>query len=189
MPRLPLVSDDAADPAVDEVFARSRREGREPIALYRVLANRPEFLESYSALARTLRYSATTDRALRELVILRTAQLVRSDYEWAHHVWMATAAGVSSEQIEALDAWEASSLYDVRERAALRLAEQVHALGVTDESFTTLASLVGEAGAFEVVATAAVYQSVARMIQGFGIEVEPEYEQYLEGAPSRETST
>ena len=68
------------------VFAAFHAEGREPIALYRALANAPILLRSYSTLARALRHDAVTDRCLRELVILRTAQLTDSEYEWSHHV-------------------------------------------------------------------------------------------------------
>ena len=58
MTRLPLVEGDAPDPITAEVFATSINEGRQPIALYRVLANNPVMLWSYAQLAKTLRYDA-----------------------------------------------------------------------------------------------------------------------------------
>ena len=88
MARVPLISDEDADEVVARVYGRFHEEGREPIALYRALANAPALLAAYSALATTLRYQAGTDRALRELAILRTAHLIGSRYEWAHHVVM-----------------------------------------------------------------------------------------------------
>ena len=72
---MPLVPDESADDVTASVFAAFHAEGREPIALYRALANAPILLRSYSTLARALRHDAVTDRCLRELVILRTAQL------------------------------------------------------------------------------------------------------------------
>jgi AhpD family alkylhydroperoxidase len=175
---VPLVSDETADDVTRSVFAGFHREGREPIALYRALANAPTLLRAYSVLARSLRHDAVTDRRLRELVILRTAQLTSSPYEWAHHVPMATAAGVSDEQIEALRAWEASSVFDERERAVLRGAEAVHALAVDDETYEELERTLGETGALEIVLTAAFYQSVSRLIQALDLELEPEYRAY-----------
>jgi alkylhydroperoxidase family enzyme len=173
--RVPLVPDDAADDVTTSVFAAFHAEGREPIALYRALANVPELLRSYSVLARSLRFDSVTDRRLRELVILRTAQLTDSAYEWSHHVPMAEAAGVSGDQVRALRAWQRSSAFDDREQASLRCAEEVHELGVTDETFGELERLLGMTGALEIVLTASFYQAVARIIQALALDVEPAY--------------
>jgi alkylhydroperoxidase family enzyme len=114
-------------------------------------------------------------------VILRTAQLTASAYEWAHHVPMATAAGVRPEQIRALAAWEESAAFDEHERATLRCTEEVHALEVSDASFGELVRVLGRPGAVEIVLTASFYQAVARIVQALGLEVEPAYQPYLAG--------
>jgi alkylhydroperoxidase family enzyme len=190
MTRVPLVPDNELDDVSATVLEHFRVEGREPIALYRALANVPELLRSYSVFARSLRSDATTDRGLRELVILRSAQLTESSYEWSHHVPMATAASVRVEQIDALAEWAESALFDERERIALRCAEEVHALRVTDETFAELERLLGRTGAIEIVLTASFYQAVARMVQGLGVEVEPRYAPNLESfLPGRESDT
>jgi alkylhydroperoxidase family enzyme len=181
MTRVPLVPDEAADDVVAPVLERFRAEGREPIALYRALANTPALLRSYSVLARSLRHDATSDRRLRELVILRTALLTGSAYEWSHHRPMAIDAGVTREQLGALSAWDESGLFDDSERAALRCADAVHGLEVTDAAFAELESAVGSAGAVEIVLTASFYEAVARLVQALGVEVEPEYVANLDG--------
>ena len=180
MTRVPLVPDDDLDDVSASVLEHFRTEGREPIALYRALANVPLLLRSYSVFARSLRSDATTDRNLRELVILRSAQLTGSAYEWSHHVPMATAAGVRPEQIDALADWKESTVFDERERAAVRCAEEVHALGMSDATFAELEGLLGRPGALEVVLTASFYQAVSRIVQGLGVEVERAYEPHLE---------
>ncbi|HEY7380256.1 MAG TPA: carboxymuconolactone decarboxylase family protein [Gaiella sp.] len=185
MPRLPLLPAEPEDDDVAAVFEVFGREGRAPIALYRVLAHHPSLLRSYSVLARGLRNDAATPRRLRELVILRTAQLTGSEYEWAHHRAMAEKAGVTREQLAALPRWEGSDAFDEDERAALRMAEEVHSLGVTDESFAALRDRLGPAGSLEVVLTAGFYEAVARVIQALDVELEPEYRPYL-ADPSRE---
>jgi alkylhydroperoxidase family enzyme len=173
MSRLPLVQGDAPDPITAEVFATSIREGREPIALYRVLANNPVMLRSYAHLAKTVRYDAGTPRALRELVILRIAQLCGSEYEWQHHRRMAADAGVSDEQVAALGEAASSPLFDDAQRAAIRLAEEQHELRVSDETVAALRAAVGDAATVELSLMAGLYEAVARMLQAFAIEVEP----------------
>jgi len=175
MTRVPLIPGEPEDPIAQQVFDVYRQDGREPIALYRALANSPRMLRAYSGLARGLRHEAEMPRPLRELAILRTAQLTQSKYEWAHHRLMALAAGVTERQVREVAEWRHSAAFDARERAVLQCAEDVHELGVTDESFVNLERLFGVSQAIEVVLTAAFYQAVARVLQALDLEVEPEY--------------
>ncbi|MEA2385713.1 MAG: hypothetical protein QOH72_5684 [Solirubrobacteraceae bacterium] len=181
MTRVPLVPPDDADEVVAAVFETFRAEGRDPIALYRALANAPKMLRAYSTLARGLRYEAESPRALRELSILRTAQLVHSEYEWSHHRGMAEAAGVRDEQVAALAAWRGSDAFDDRERAVLRATEEIHAIALSDDGFTEIEAALGREQAVEIVLLAGFYQAVARMIQALGLEVEPAYRDRLDG--------
>lgn len=194
MARLPLLGLEPADEITAAVFETFRQEGRDPIALYRVLAHSPPMLRAYAGLARGLRYDAATPRALRELMILRTAQLTGSDYEWAHHRAMAAANGVPDEQVDALAAWRSSTLFDGRERAALRCVEEIHDVALSDEAFTELERELGPPATIELVLLAAFYEAVARLIQALGLEVEPAYQAYLgqragDGAPVTPQST
>jgi 4-carboxymuconolactone decarboxylase len=172
MTRLPLVQGDAPDPITAEVFQTSVSEGREPIALYRVLANNPVMLRSYAQLAKTLRYDAATPRALRELMILRIAQLCRSEYEWQHHRRMAADAGVTEEQVAALGSAASSPLFDEAQRLAIRLAEEQHEHAVTDATIAALRREVGDAATVELSLLGALYEGVARILQAFAVEVE-----------------
>jgi alkylhydroperoxidase family enzyme len=179
VPRLPLLPKEATDPVTAEVFATFAAEGRDPISLYRVLAHSPLMLRAYAGLARGLRYEAQTPRALRELMILRTAQLTSSEYEWAHHRAMAAANGVPDEQVLALAQWRESDRFDERERAALRCVEEIHEVALSDEGFAELERAVGPEATVELVLLSAFYEAVARMIQAFGLEVEPQYQPFL----------
>lgn len=182
MPRVPLVSEPEDDITVS-VFEIFDQEGRQPIALYRALANSPKLLRAYSTLARALRYEAETPRALRELVILRVGQLTGSEYEWAHHRPMAAAAGVEEDKVRELARWRESAAFDERERAALRCAEEIHELSVSDEGFRQLRDSFDDSEAIEIVLLVAFYETVARVIQALALEVEPEYARFLADAP------
>src|SRR5947209_19121452 len=94
-----------------------------PPNLYRALANHPQLVAAWTEFSKMLRHDTRTPRALRELVILRGGQLMRSEYEWAQHLPMARNAGVREAQINALSNWRTSKEFDEREQAALALAE------------------------------------------------------------------
>lgn len=167
------------NPIVAEVFERFVMEDREPIALYRALAHAPAVLRGYAALAMTLRYEAGVDQDLRELVILRIAHITGSDYEWAHHCALAEDAGLSQTQIRAVKEWESSTKFDARQRLVMGLADEVHARALTNGMFDRVRSAFGDERAVELVVLAAFYETVARIVQGLGVEVEPEYADYL----------
>jgi alkylhydroperoxidase family enzyme len=173
--RLPQIPLDGADEVTAAVFDTFRAEGRDPIALYRVLAHSPLILRAYAGLARGLRYEAQTPREVRELMILRTAQLTGSEYEWAHHRVMGAAAGVAEEQVAALAGWRESDRFDSRERAALRCVDEMHEIALSDQAFAALERAFGAAETVELVMLAAFYQAVARMIQALGLVVEQPY--------------
>jgi alkylhydroperoxidase family enzyme len=157
-------------PDVSEELARV---GGEPINLYRALANAPEMLRAYLKLSWGLRLDADTPRALRELLILRGAQVAESEYEWRHHVRMARAAGVPDEQIDALGDWrEAGDLFSPAERAALALAEDVTRGSVSDATAAEFARHYNEAERVELILTGSFYAMVARLLDAMGVPLE-----------------
>jgi alkylhydroperoxidase family enzyme len=79
-----------------------------PPNLYRCLGNHPKLIAAWTEFSKMLRYDTRTPRAVRELVILRGAQWLRSEYEWAQHVVMARKAGVREAQIAQLAEWRRS---------------------------------------------------------------------------------
>lgn len=145
-----------------------------PPNLYRGLANHPQIIAAWTEFANTLRHGSRTPRALRELVILRGAQLSASEYEWAHHLRMARKAGVREAQIEALPDWRVSPEFDSREKAALALAEAVTRGRVSDEVYEEAAKHFDHHDYVELAVTAGFYAMVARTLDALGIQLEPE---------------
>lgn len=155
--------------------------------LYRVLGNAPAMLDAWIAFAWPLRLEARSPRGVRELLILRGAQLCDATYEWAHHVPMALDAGITVEQVRALEDWRRADGFDARERAALRLADEVcRGPGASAGCLRELA----EAGftdeeRVELVLTASFYVCVARLLTSMAVDLEPGYERYLDAGACR----
>jgi alkylhydroperoxidase family enzyme len=145
-----------------------------PPNLYKALGNHPELVAAWTEFSRTLRYDTRTPRALRELVILRGAQLMGSEYEWAQHLAMARKAGVREAQIGSLSAWRTSSQFDAREKAALALGEAVTLGRVSDEVHAMAMKEFDAHDYVEIALVAAFYAMVGRMLDAMGVELEPE---------------
>ena len=144
-----------------------------PPNFYRCLGNHPQLIAAWTEFARTVRHEFRTPRALRELLILRAAQLMGSEYEWAHHLAMARKAGVAEAQIENLAGWRTSSLFDARERAALALAEGVTQGRVSDAVYEEARRHFDVHDYVELSLTAALYAMVGRLIDAMQVPLEP----------------
>jgi alkylhydroperoxidase family enzyme len=155
-----------------------------PPNLYRGLGNHPALAAAWTEFSKTLRYDTRTPRALRELVILRGAQVVRSEYEWAQHLKMARKAGVREEQISALSSYRDSKAFTGQEKAALALAEAVTLGKVSDEVQAEALKHFDTHDYVELCIVAAFYAMVARMLDAMGIQLEPDAKEYSPRLPA-----
>jgi len=177
MPRLPLAEfEPATKKRLEELWGS-------PPNLYRALANHPTLLAAWTEFAKALRHDARTPRNLREICILRGAQIVRSEYEWAQHLPMARKAGVRESQIAALASWRGSPEFDAREKAALALAEDVTHGRVSDAVYAEAMKHFDRAEYVEISMVAGFYAMVSRMLDAMGVELEPEVRDYSPKLP------
>lgn len=160
---VPLVE---LDPASREAMERL---GAAPSPLYRVLANQPQLLRAWLDFAWTLRTAPRTPRQVRELVILRCAQLADNAYQWQDHVAMATDVGVPQRQIQELDSWRDSDAFDDLERAVLALTEQVVANDVADQTLDVIGEHLEPDAIVEVTLTAGFYCMVPRVLEALRV--------------------
>jgi 4-carboxymuconolactone decarboxylase len=163
--RLAPIGDDPADPALRELFERITDAHGRVSNLYRTLGHAPAMLGAWIDFAWSLRFDATTDRALRELMILRIAQLTSADYEWNAHRRLARTVGVSDDQVDALATWRESQLFSAAERAALAMTEELTSdAEVSDGTWDALAAEFGSHDLVELVLTTAFYSCVSRFL-------------------------
>jgi 4-carboxymuconolactone decarboxylase len=155
-----------------------------PVNLYRALGNHPALAAAWTEFANAIRHDSRTPRALRELMILRTAQIARSEYEWAHHLRMARKAGVPEDKIAALAQWRGSKLFDARERAAIALTEAVMACDVGDAVHAEAKRHFDDAEYVELCLTAGFYALVSRMLDAMRVELDPDVRDYAPKLPS-----
>jgi alkylhydroperoxidase family enzyme len=173
MPNIPLI-DDNADPRIAEVYDALKAGGHKGFPnLYRLIGHAPAMLRAWCDFAWPLRNNATTPREIRELMILRGAQIMGADYEWVHHLDMARAAGVSQAKIDALKEGFASPAFDGKESAALRIAEEVtHGPGASAEAITEAKRFFSEGEIVELVLTSSFYACVGRVLHSLDVPLE-----------------
>lgn len=155
-----------------EIGERVRALGARQVNLYRSLAHTPDLLHAWIDWAWALREHCATPRSLRELMILRTAVSMRSEYEWQQHIVMAETAGVPADKIRAIAAWQSSALFDAPERAALMLTDAMLTGNVPDAVHDELGRHFTDADRVELILTAGFYAMVPRVLDACRVPVE-----------------
>ncbi|MCS5498238.1 carboxymuconolactone decarboxylase family protein [Cnuibacter physcomitrellae] len=154
-------------PDLAELEDEIRRERRGEIALlYKVLLASPPIASGWERMLTAVRNRTDIPDHLRELVILRIAVVNRAPFEYDAHLPLARAAGVTTEQLDAI----AEPLLDTRpfgplEEAVLRLTDAMTiSVDVPDEIADPLAQWFDDRGLVELVATIAAYNMVSRFL-------------------------
>jgi alkylhydroperoxidase family enzyme len=162
------------DPILKEIFDDTRARGGQIINQQLTYGHAPKINRANRALAYALRFEAETPRLLREIAIIRTAQLLDGQYELNQHYPLALGCGITRAQLDAMPNWKASDLFDERQRAVLGYTEAVvkNRGDVDDATFSQLAKLFSPKQIVELTITIGNYTSTALFTKALKVEVE-----------------
>src|SRR5881394_4214846 len=93
--------------------------------IFRMMAHSPSHLEQYCRLGGAIRHRGELDPVVRELAIARCGILCEAPYEIVAHKRIGKNVGVTDEQNEALENWQAASCFDETQRAALAFTDEI----------------------------------------------------------------
>jgi AhpD family alkylhydroperoxidase len=177
MARVPYLSREDATPDTKVVWDRVEVERKMPTAnIFRAMMNSPVLLDGFLTYANALRDGSELSPKLRELAILTVGHTTGSQYEIAHHQTHARKAGVTAEQLAAIDDFETSEQFDDLERAVMRLAEASTVdVDVTERGWADVAAHLDDKQMVELALTIAWYNSGVRIMGLLGIELEDSY--------------
>jgi alkylhydroperoxidase family enzyme len=143
-----------------------------PLNVFTTLGRSPDVFRRWIGFGASLLQGAIPDRE-RELVILRVAHLDESEYEWAQHVPMALAAGVTKEEVEALRRSRDRHEWSHRDEVLLRVADELDYLGfLEDNTWEEAHGLLGDAGMIDLLMLIGQYQMVAMILRTLRIQLE-----------------
>ena len=157
-----------------------------PISLHRMLVHSPEGARNFGSLGKWIRYGSKLDARLRELAILQVGYLTKSPYEYSHHVKIGRDFGVTDDDINAMikeTNGEDSGLPEL-DRTVMRAArEMTEDRELSDATFATLRNAFDNEALVDLVIVIAFYNGVVRLLGALQIDVEPEYQPYLDEFP------
>jgi alkylhydroperoxidase family enzyme len=171
--RLPPLPD-PSDPYLQAMFAKIRAKGGQPLNIHMVQGFAPQLAKARLDMAYALRYDVVTPALIREMAILRTGQILHSDYEIDQHIPLARACGMTDAQIAALPDWRNSNLFDDRQRAVLAYTEAVdeHGGEVDDATYDAFAKQFSPREIVELTITIVNYYGTGQLTKA--LKVKPE---------------
>lgn len=169
MARLPYV-----DPADASERVREALDALPPLNIFRMLANAETAFRPFLRFGGAVLGRLDLDPALRELAILRVAQVAEAEYEWVQHVPIARGVGISEEQIAALEREELeASCFSDLERAVLVFAgDVVRGPRVDDALFESLRRHLEPREIVELLLTIGDYLMLARVMTVLELELD-----------------
>lgn len=156
------------------------------INLHRVLAHSPGAAAAFSTLGGYIRNKSGLNSRLREMAILQVGWLARSPYEWSHHIKIGHDFGVSDDDIRQLidETNGVRSSLDADARAVLLGAREMYAgPGISDATFAALREHLSAEHITDLIVTIGFYVGVVRVLSSLQIDVEPDYQVYLDRFP------
>lgn len=155
-----------AQPLVQRIVA----ERGSVLHLYQMLLHSPPLAEGWLGYLTAVRQRLSLAGDLRELVIMRVAQLNGAPYEAQQHEPIARQEGVTQAQLDALSAWEASTVFDEPTRAVLALCDTMtRHVQVPQATLVAVRQHLGERQTVELAATIAAYNMVSRFLEAMHI--------------------
>ena len=170
MSRIPLVNLDEQPESIRQWAAR-----RGNLNVFRLLANAPNVFGGWTDMVDELFASPTFDARMRELVILRVAHLQASRYELGQHVPLARSAGLTDQQIDAIqDAGDLEKAGFARpERVALDVVTELCATHrLSNDSFARAHGIFGDEAFTELLMLISCYYGLALVLNAADLDVD-----------------
>ena len=171
-PRVPPVPDGDLDDEGREFLQQVSREGR-VLNIYRTLAAHPKLLKRWGVFGTHVLYKSTLPPRERELLILRTGWLCRSEYEWGQHVIIAKGVGVTDEEIERVKAGPEAPGWSTSDEFLLRAADELHFDSfIGDATWEALSEGFNTQQLIDVIFAVGQYHIVSMALNSLGVQLD-----------------
>ncbi len=159
------------DPQQDEFLAGLESKARRPNHFFRTMANRPEVLKTFVPLYGAVMGAGSADRRTKELVYLTCSLTNRCAYCTAAHKASGQRAGITEDEIRAIENEQEAS-FSVAERAAIRYARELTRTANAAQSREEMFAHFSQEQIVELTLVAAMANFTNRFNNGLGLQPE-----------------
>ncbi len=172
-PRIAPVLKENWTEAQREILAPLEAQGR-AWNVFTTMANHPELAKDWLVFGGHILSRNTLPARDREMLILRIGWLCRSEYEWAQHVRLGRAAGLTEEELaHIMHGPEAAGLPD-HDRLLLQATGELHEKSfISDDTWNALTKTYDTRQMMDLVFTVGQYNLVSMALNSFGVQLDP----------------
>jgi 4-carboxymuconolactone decarboxylase len=180
---------DHFDDAQSEILAKTVLDDGPPLNVFRTMVRHTRLAKRVNVLAGLFLTSTHVGERARELVILRTAWRARAEYEFAHHLDIAYAAGLDDHDVKRLrmpgaKGWEAA------DAALVRFADELHeSADVTDTTWHEVAESYTDEAMMELVFLGGFYRTLGGFMNAMRLDLEEPWQSIMDDYLGSETTS
>lgn len=176
------------EPEVEKAVGSTAFQGLSPRNLRLALANHPKLGPAFQAMAHVVLFQSAVPERDREIAIIRTGALTRSEYEWGMHVSIYGAkCGLSDAQVHELTllrSWRDlnPALWSDADRLIVRMVDELHHHStVGDATWAGLQAHWPQAQVIELLFASSFYHMAAFFLNSAAVPLEDGSQRFPEG--------
>ena len=124
-PRIPAIHEDDWNEEQNAALKGQKMRGSVQ-NIFRTLAHHEKLAKRWLVFGNHILAKSTLTPRDREIAILRAGFLSKSGYEWAQHVVIGKAAGLSDEELEGIRTGDSANCWNEAEKLILKTADELH---------------------------------------------------------------
>lgn len=174
--------------AAEQLIGSQVFQGLSPVKLRRALANHVALGTAFQQLAHVVLFQLSIAERDREIAIIRTGALTRSEYEWGMHVSIyAQRCGLAALQIQELtcsSSWHelTAAHWSADDKLIVRMVDELHHHStVSDQTWQQLAARWSHAQIVELLLASSFYHMAAFFLNAAAVPLEEGAERFPDG--------
>ena len=149
-------------------------QGVGTVNVMRTMVRHPKLLKRWLPFTNHILFKSTLSEHDREILILRTAWVTKSEYEWGQHVVIARERGLGDAEIERVSKGAEAEGWRELDRALIRAVDELDGDSfIADATWRTLSAHLSEQQVMDVIMTVGNYRMLAGLINSAGVQLDP----------------
>ena len=164
---------------VEKNIRNTAFDGLSPQNLRLALAHHPKLASAFQAMGHVILFNCALPERQREIAIIRTGALTRSEYEWGMHVSIyAEQCGLSAEQVSELSLCQhhvdlSASLWTPAEALIVRMVDELHQHStISDKAWQQMGAYWPQEQIVELILSASFYHMAAFFLNSVAVPLE-----------------
>ncbi len=148
-------------------------QGVGTVNVMRTMVRHPKLLKRWLPFTNHILFKSELSERDREILILRTAWVTKSEYEWGQHVVIARDRGLSDAEIERVSKGAEAEGWAENERALIRATDELDGASfISDATWQALNAHYSEQQVMDAIMTVGNYRMLAGLINSTGVQLD-----------------